>query len=208
MATLKNTTFAAGSTYKFQSGTTGQRPSAITGTMYYNIDTNFVEMYNGSTWVNTQQTETMRGITVAYETPISTTFTVPAGVETIDVLVVAGGGGGGSGTAGGGGAGGIIYMSNYPVVGGTAYPITVGAGAAAVGTNGGWGANGSNSTFNDLVALGGGGGGSGHPGRLGPSVAGGSGGGGAWYGTINSAGATGTQPQQNSFSGQYGYGNP
>ena len=209
MATLKNTTFAAGSTYRFQSGSTGQRPAATTGTMYLNTDTNLVETYNGSAWVNTQQTEIQRGITLAYETPISTTFTVPAGVESIEVLLVAGGGSGGSGTAGGGGAGGIVYMTNYPVVGGTSYPITVGAGGQPTTPGGGFGYNGSNSSFNDLVAIGGGGGGSGHPAtRPGDATTGGSGGGGAWYPTRQSAGAAATQPLQNSFSGQYGYGTP
>ena len=82
------------------------------------------------------------------------TLIVPAGFSgNAQVLVVAGGGGGGSGRGGGGGAGGLIYNSNFSLMAGTSYPVTVGAGGAAE-------ANGSNSVFSILTAIGGGRGGS------------------------------------------------
>ena len=49
------------------------------------------------------------------------TYTAPPTAKSIDLLVVGGGGGGG-------GAGGLVYIENFPVVGGGTYPITVGAG--------------------------------------------------------------------------------
>ena len=91
----------------------------------------------------------------------STTWTAPADVNSVEVLVVAGGGSGGvhSGNgAGGGGAGGLIYNTSYPVSPKTTYPITIGAGGAAVSGNSA-GNNGSNSSFGNLIAIGGGGGG-------------------------------------------------
>ena len=59
----------------------------------------------------------------------SGTFAVPAGVTTIDVLVVGGGGGSSPGNAGGSGAGGLIFMPEYPVTTGT-LTITVGNGGS------------------------------------------------------------------------------
>ena len=66
------------------------------------------------------------------------TYTAPPTAKSIDLLVVGGGGGGGGRWygpnggnqqhAGGGGAGGLVYIENFPVVGGGTYPITVGAG--------------------------------------------------------------------------------
>jgi hypothetical protein len=88
----------------------------------------------------------------------------PAGVTSSSVLVVAGGGGGGSRHAGGGGGGGVLQATNYSVVPGNSYAISVGAGGAgaAGGANGGAGSVGSNSYFGgasgstSLVANGGG----------------------------------------------------
>jgi len=60
----------------------------------------------------------------------SCTWSVPAGVSTISILVVAGGGGGGGDAAGGGGAGGV-YMDTSLVVTPSSTPtIQVGAGGA------------------------------------------------------------------------------
>lgn len=66
----------------------------------------------------------------------SGTFTVPYGVNTIDVFLVGGGGGGCSaiGGYGGGGGGGGGYTKTYktiPVTPGSLIPITVGAGGTA-----------------------------------------------------------------------------
>lgn len=98
---------------------------------------------------------------VAFTTVASTTWTVPAGVTSVEVLVVAGGGGGGR-YGGGGGAGGLIYKPDYPVTPGAVLSVTVGAGGngwPGDAQNGGSAANGSNSRFDTLVAIGGGGGG-------------------------------------------------
>ena len=128
----------------------------------------------------------------------SGTFTVAAG-GSVAVLVVAGGGGGGgaSGPYGsGGGAGGLIYSNAYPVVAGSNYTITVGGSGA--GNNSGVGANGANSVFGSLTALGGGGG-SGQSGSQNGN-SGGSGGGGYNGGTAG----TGSQPGGYGHNGSVG----
>ena len=72
----------------------------------------------------------------------TTSWTAPAGVTLIEVLVVGGGGGGGFQVGGGGGGGGVIYNSAYPVTPGNAYTVTIGAGGtgapngSSAGTNG------------------------------------------------------------------------
>jgi len=131
----------------------------------------------------------------------NSTFTVPAGVTALRVLVVAGGGGGGTNMGGGGGGGGVIYdTTTYAsVTPGQQIAVTVGAGGtgAAQGNNTqthptGRGANGGNSVFGTLTAIGGGGGGS-SPVSVGVSagLAGGSGGGASGYnnGTATAGGA-------------------
>lgn len=108
---------------------------------------------------------------------------VPAGVTSINILVIAGGGGGGGGwEGGGGGAGGLIFQTGYAVTAGTWIQVIVG--------KGGYGArrnslvqNGENSVFGTLKAIGGGAGGS-EQNQFLPAYAdprsGGSGGGGTW----------------------------
>jgi hypothetical protein len=126
----------------------------------------------------------------------TTTWVAPAGVTSLEVLVVGGGGAGGNGTAGGGGAGGVIYYgpespnagSSFPVTPGQSYTVTVGAGAARQNSENQAGANGGNSTFASITVTGGGGGG-------GDGVAprnGGSGG-----GSYSSSGGTGIAGQGN-----------
>ena len=87
-------------------------------------------------------------------------FTVPAGITTMDYLIVGGGGGGGSG---GGGGGGVLQKSGYSVSPGATFSIRVGAGGAG-GEGGLRRANagalpGGSSELNGIVAFGGGGGG-------------------------------------------------
>jgi hypothetical protein len=112
------------------------------------------------------------------------------GPSAVEYLVVAGGAAGGSATganagAGGGGAGG--HRSTYPSPAGSTpvtiqgYPISVGAGGAAVACS--TGNDGSNSIFSTITSTGGGGGGHNteipaFPGQYGRGRAGGSGGGG------------------------------
>jgi uncharacterized protein YjdB len=113
----------------------------------------------------------------------------------MQVLIVAGGGGGGSDMGGGGGGGGVIYNPTFNVqASSTPYTIVVGAGGAGTpnGTNNPRGTNGSNSTFNGLVAIGGGGGASTHNSNLSPAGNGGSGGGASGGGTP--AGTNGGAP--------------
>lgn len=120
----------------------------------------------------------------------------PAGVSSVDYLVVAGGGSGGSSAgspntgSGGGGAGGMKVNTGLSVTPGNAYTVTVGAGGTGV-TNAD-GNNGNNSVFSSVTATAGGGGGSwrgGGTGNVGKN--GGSGGGGSGGGS-SIAGGTGT----------------
>ena len=69
----------------------------------------------------------------------------------VEVLVVAGGG---AGSQGGGGAGGVIYNQNFAVTPGYALTVTVGGGGAT--TTQANAANGGNSIFGILTAIGGG----------------------------------------------------
>ncbi len=113
------------------------------------------------------------------------TFTVPAGVTEVEVLVVAGGGAGGDNTttttqtgAGGGGGGGVTYNGSYVVTPGNNITVTVGAGGS-VNANG-QGGSGENSVFGSITTTGGGGGGYRDNGS---GLAGGSGGGAGYNGT-------------------------
>jgi len=140
-------------------------------------------------------------VVIRYRVPYVATFqdsgswTCPAGVTTVQALIVAGGGSGSiGGGGGGGGAGGLVYSSSISVTPGTTYPIVVGAGG--VGVTGGPDINGTagqNSSFNGLVAIGGGQGA--HNGYAGQT--GGSGGGA--YGSGNAG--SGTYGQGNSGGG-------
>ena len=58
---------------------------------------------------------TINSTVVSFTTVGTTTWTCPAGVTSIEVLLVAGGGAGGGYHGGGGGGGGIIYNSRYAV---------------------------------------------------------------------------------------------
>ena len=122
----------------------------------------------------------------------STTWTAPADVTSVEVLVVAGGGGGGSRHGGGGGAGGLIYNSKYAITPGNTYSVVVGAGGAGAPVGGSTtGSRGLNSQFDVLVAIGGGPGTSASEG----GNAGGSGGGGR--GNSTGAGGEGIAGQGN-----------
>ena len=85
-------------------------------------------------------------------------WTVPAGVSSVNVLIVAGGGGGGSSnslkTGGAGGGGGVVIATNYTVTPGST--VSVGTGAGGTAGNCANGDRGGNSTFGSLTAIGGG----------------------------------------------------
>ena len=156
----------------------------------------------------------------------SGTFTVPAGINSAEILIV---GGGASGSrsqnvpGGGGGAGGIVHRASYTFTAtdkssGIAY--SVGSGGTGVGLaadneqyNGGYN-NGGDTTFaisGGTITAKGGGGGAGYGGSsshkpgFGASYyaasQGGSGGGGAWEQ------GTGATSNQGTFSGWTSYGN-
>jgi len=141
----------------------------------------------------------------------------------VSYMVVGGGGGAGSGLSGGAGAGGFREVKSpvtpytaspldgYPsspnriTVTAASFPITVGAGGAANGTDGGVGVQGSTSQFSTIIGAGGGYG-SGYGNTGGPGGSGGGGGGNSTY-----AGGSGntppTTPPQGQSGGQ-GTGNP
>jgi hypothetical protein len=85
----------------------------------------------------------------------SGTWTCPAGVTSVAILLVGGGGSGGSfsGGGGGGGGGGSVRRLTYSVTPGTGYTYGVGSGGS------GGGSSGSYSQFNAFAILAGGGGG-------------------------------------------------
>ena len=121
-------------------------------------------------------------VTLAGSTYVVTTFsgagsctawTVPAGVTTVDVLVVAGGGGG---SGGGGGAGGMRSSSGLAISTPTV-SVTVGAGGAGGNSASSQGVNGGDSRFDTVTADGGGGGGRGSQIPDADGLRGGSGGG-------------------------------
>ena len=132
------------------------------------------------------------------------TWTVPAGLSSVSILLIGGGGAGGSGAfGGGGGAGGVVYDSSFSVTGGASYLTSIGAGGTAgantlqKATN--QSTNGSDTWFNSnstLVAKGGGAGASYSYGQSAGSLCrgrdGGSGGGSTECadGSTNSGGAT------------------
>jgi len=146
----------------------------------------------------------------------SGTFSVPSGVSSVNVLVVAGGGAGhGTYHGAGGGAGGLIYRPGFPVTPGGTVTVTVGEGGTHPHSNAGTGPAtdpgrgeqssqiGQDSVFGTLTAKGGGRGG-GNPSDF-TTLAGGSGGGTGQH--PQSAGGA-TQPTQSGDSGNYGFGNP
>lgn len=92
----------------------------------------------------------------------SGSWTAPAGITSVKVLLVGGGGGGGNGRGngpgGGGGGGGIVYHPSATITPGTTYNITVGAaGGQAVAYNQS-GGQGCTTTGFGATAGGGGGG--------------------------------------------------
>ena len=132
---------------------------------------------NGNNWTPNNIASTSSPATIQTFTS-STTWTAPAGVSSVNYLVVAGGGGA---YIGGGGAGGY-RTSTLSVTPGSTYTVTVGGGGASA-------ANGGNSVFGSITSLGGGGGA-----IAGAASSGGSGGGGSY---ASGAGAAGTAGQGN-----------
>ena len=89
--------------------------------------------------------------------PNSDNFTVTDGSRNVEAVIVAGGGGStGPYGSGGAGGGGVVHVTTYTADPGT-HPVTVGDGGAAVPNPGPYvPADGENSSFNSITALGGG----------------------------------------------------
>ena len=106
---------------------------------------------------------------ITEEITTSKTWTVPAGVTEIRVMLFGGGGGGFSNdyNRGGGGGSGYLAKGEFEVIPGSEYVITIGAGGAA-------GSDGGKTSFGDLLSTNGGQSGSGSAG--GDGFAGGGGG--------------------------------
>lgn len=170
-----------------------------------------------------------RAFSITVRSPKTATFTstggftwsVPTGVTSVRVLVVAGGGGGGTrnggansgGTDGGAGAGagGMIDVPSFPVSPGGSVSGSIGRGGfgGANGYSGGEtpGEKGTNTTFGTLTAIGGGYGGCGPGGPIANGGPGGSGGGRGGGGSPSGPTGSAEQPGQPGDSGTYGYGN-
>jgi hypothetical protein len=82
------------------------------------------------------------------------TWTVPAGVTELEVLVVGGGGGGGR-QAGGAGAGGLYHTRSFKVTPGEPITVAVGEGGAPGKSNHAAGRHGGDSVFGPFIAHGG-----------------------------------------------------
>jgi hypothetical protein len=199
------------------SGTTPTTGSSVTTTFT-------VQATDGVNTAEREYTLTVRPYLYA-QLSGSGTWSVPSGIDTAEVLIVAGGSSGSRSSnvsGGGGGAGGIVYKSSYTFTStdkssGIAY--AVGAGGDGVGISpyaydGGYN-SGEDTTFaisGGTITAKGGGGGGGYGGNT-PytsggfstsyyaAEAGGSGGGGAWN-NLNGAASN-----QGTFSGWTSYGN-
>jgi hypothetical protein len=125
-------------------GTNYTTPSISATTTYY-VDVTL----NGCTSARTAVTATINSLP-------SAATNAPIAIST-QVLVVAGGGGGGHRHAGGGGAGGYISQLNFGVSPGS-YSVVVGAGGNGSAVSQVTAANGVNSSFSTITAIGGGGG--------------------------------------------------
>jgi len=155
----------------------------------------------GTNYGNEVLFTTTAGTVVQFTTVGSSSWSVPQGVSSGDVLVVGGGGGGGGRSGGGGGGGGVVYNLNYTMSG--SIPVTVGGGGTfsqTSPTNQSVGNNGSASVFGNITALGGGGGGS----YTAQAPSGGGSGGGGSGGSSYQSGAAAAQTNS---GGGTGYGN-
>ena len=98
---------------------------------------------------------------ISFTTTGTTSWTAPAGVTSVEYLVVGGGGGAGNGydnAGGGGGGAGMVLTGTLSVTPGQSYTVTVGSGGtggADTRTNNA-GTAGNDSVFGSITALGGG----------------------------------------------------
>jgi len=138
-----------------------------------------------------------------YHAFLSSGSFTPQTALSCDVLVVAGGGGSGFNVSGGGGAGGLLVSSSQSLTANSAQTVTIGAGGSNGGTQG---ANGGNSVFGSLTAVGGGGSGGG---TVSAGLSGGSGGGAGGYQAAGSfSGGSATSGQGNAGGSSQGNTTP
>jgi hypothetical protein len=188
--------------FDLPSGTTAQRPASPgAGMIRHNTTTGYIEYYDAPTsqWVGigafqasggSENTYTDGGTNYkSHAFTTSGTFTVAAGVKSVDVLIIGGGGGGGP-RGGGGGAGGM-QTQTVTVTPGT-YTVTIGAGGAQStdSSSGGTAYSGSSSSGLGYTSSGGGAGGT-------FTANGQSGGSGGGAGRDGGSGGAGTSGQGN-----------
>ncbi len=140
-----------------------------------------------------------RAATVNFTSPGISTWTVPAGVTSIDIVAVGGGGGAGIDPRSGAGGQGARVTTSLPVTPGDVITLIVGGGGGFGDSGGGGGATLLNRGVVPLVIAGGGGGG----GSVG--LTGTAGGGGGNAGTDGGSGASaGTTPRTLGTGGAQG----
>jgi hypothetical protein len=113
---------------------------------------------NGTTWTSAALSIPAQGQNKSQLFTSSGSWTVPSGVTSVEVQVIAGGGGGAASGYGGCGSAGVTGGSAwgfYTVTPGTTYTVTVGAGGA--GTTGTTGTAGGASSFGAFISATGGG---------------------------------------------------
>jgi hypothetical protein len=127
-------------------------PSLASGILFY------VRAYAiNSVGVAYSSLDSFRIRTVVQFTAIGNhSWTCPAGVDSVELLVVAGGGGGGFQVGGGGGGGGLVYIPKFGVSAGQSYSVVVGAGGLGGPNEPTPAQNGGNSSFSNILAIGGG----------------------------------------------------
>ena len=194
------------------------------GTLIFNNSTGTVQVWDGSAWTNlTEQfsasggTKTTSGSKTIHTFTGNGTFTVTSNSANVRALIVggggAGGGQGGNDGSGGGGGGLVRFVTAIPVSPSPgSYPIVIGAGGGATGSNT-LGVDGSSSSAFGNTSPGGGGGGSESPspraGRPGGSGggAGGYSGGGTATGTGDPGAPTDTDLETDGNTPSNGWGN-
>ena len=207
--------------------TTTQRDAIAylqSGTLIFNNSTGTVQIWDGSVWSNlTEQfsasggTKTTSGSKTIHTFTSSGTFTVTSNSANVRALIGggggAGGGQGGNDGSGGGGGGLVRFVTAIPVSPSPgSYPIVIGAGGGATGSNT-LGVDGSSSSAFGNTSPGGGGGGSespspraGRPGGSGGGAGGYSGGGNA-TGTGDPGAPTDTDLETDGNTPSNGWGN-
>ena len=119
--------------------------STATGTVIYDADVG-MQVYSGAVggWKSVANTASVIRLTATggstftsgnyrvhkFSTIGSSTFTVSAGQDTVEVFLVGGGGSGSTDSGGGGGGGACVYGTSVPITPGT-YPVTVAAGGGS-----------------------------------------------------------------------------